>query len=372
VVFVKGSSIPPEKLIILAGAGLSCGAGLPGSIGLAEKFKQTLLSKRGSEDYVTALLMLHFYLEGAIRLQKAKCGLDPAGGINIEELCVAARTLDQRELSPIAPFISGWHPHLESLAKSSGVPDLLAGYINELYRHISDSLVTPIPERISFLERFVEWARVFQGLHFFTLNYDTCLEEAVAPSCQHTEEVALVDGFSDQGGSWNPELFASSGAGLYLYKLHGSLNWFDDPEFGLVCRSKMDPERMQEIEGERPHLIFGIESKLTGQQPFFTLTHKFYERLGKASVLLAIGYSFGDVHINRLIEQTTFLNPSLKILVANQNAIEMINNHEFLRRLRNVEGIDGDSQSLITTGSLLRKAKDLVMEEVDNNEGPPF
>ena len=371
-VFVKGLALPPNKLVILAGAGLSCGAGLPASVGLAEGFKSLLLSKTGAEDYINALRQLHYYLEGAIRFQKAKLGLDPAGSINIEELCIAARTLHQREQSSLAPFVSGWHPHLEHLIRSSGVQDLLANYIDELYRHINTALATPETQQIAFLDRFVEWSRAFKGLHFFTLNYDTSLEEAVSSSCQHTEEVSLIDGFDDHGGAWKPELLNSDKASFFLYKLHGSLDWFNEPEFGLVCRRKLEPERVQEMEGDRPHLIFGIESKLTGQQPFFTLTHKFYERLSSASLLLVIGYSFADVHINSLIEQSTLRNPFLKVLVANRNATSIVSNHEFVKRLRNVMPTDGDARKVIEDGTLLQVAKNLICQVSEEKGEIPF
>jgi hypothetical protein len=85
--------------------------------------------------------------------------------------------------------------------------------------------------------------------------------------------------------------------------MHGSLNWINNQELGLVNLSKLPANLATESIGHPPHLIFGTDIKLTGEQPFFTMAHLFYEKLSKAEVLVCIGYGFANGYVNSLVTQ---------------------------------------------------------------------
>ena len=70
--------------------------------------------------------------------------------------------------------------------------------------------------------------------------------------------------------------------------MHGSLNWVNSQEFGLINLDKMDPERAEELAGIAPHLIFGTDVKLTGEQPFFSMAHLLYEKLSRADIFVVM------------------------------------------------------------------------------------
>ncbi len=60
---------------------------------------------------------------------------------------------------------------------------------------------------------------------YLVLNYDTVLEDALALEC-----VPFADGL-DGGvtGWWSPQTFKRDGLAARIFKLHGSINWFDLP-----------------------------------------------------------------------------------------------------------------------------------------------
>jgi hypothetical protein len=137
---------------------------------------------------------------------------------------------------------------------------------------------------------------------FFTLNYDTLLEDALS-----IEKYIVKDGFS--GGAvafWNPENeFENDGSILNevkLYKLHGSIDWYRDKEYGLV-RTRYGTKYLSNLSDI---MIYPQATKYveTQKDPFATLFAGFRKSLSTSedNVVIICGYSFGDAHINNEIE----------------------------------------------------------------------
>ena len=136
-------------------------------------------------------------------------------------------------------------------------------------------------------------------ISFFTINYDTLLEDALS-----LERRIAVDGFSGGAmGFWNP----STEFGRFerdrhpecrLYKLHGSVDWYHDDEHGLI-RSRygvkylVDPAHI---------LIYPQATKYveTQKDPFASLFLGLRQALSlrEDNLFAVCGYSFGDSHIN--------------------------------------------------------------------------
>lgn len=137
-------------------------------------------------------------------------------------------------------------------------------------------------------------------IRFFTTNYDTLLEDAMA-----FESVYCIDGF--QGGAvafWAPDLFEKSANSVsaFVFKLHGSTDWFlnKSGEF-LKCR---DPA--YQIGDYSRVLIYPQQTKylVTQKNPFSLMLSQFRSALNSSSevVIAVCGYSFGDEHINAEIK----------------------------------------------------------------------
>jgi hypothetical protein len=137
-------------------------------------------------------------------------------------------------------------------------------------------------------------------VNFFTTNYDTLLEDALA-----IEKKTVVDGFTGGAmGFWNPDEFnIEFKPGLFkVYKLHGSIDWYKDEDKGLIrCRYGT-----KYLSDNSNLLIYPQATKYveTQKDPFAFLFSKFRESLqiARDNILVACGYSFGDNHINNEIE----------------------------------------------------------------------
>lgn len=141
-------------------------------------------------------------------------------------------------------------------------------------------------------------------INFFTTNYDTLLEDALA-----LRKKVMVDGFSGGAvGFWNPEKEFTRAVNdsntCLLYKLHGSIDWHRDKDKGLVrarygAKYLSDPANI---------MIYPQATKYveTQKDPFAFLFTGLRQALMSQSqnVFVTCGYSFGDEHINTEIETT--------------------------------------------------------------------
>lgn len=139
------------------------------------------------------------------------------------------------------------------------------------------------------------------SISFFTTNYDTLLEDALV-----LNQVNVIDGFSGGAmGYWNGE-HEFSQVPKYLtcalYKLHGSVDWHQDGEHGLV-RVRYGAKYTSNTSDI---MIYPQATKYveTQKDPFATLFSQMRSILKSNSqnVLITCGYSFGDEHINSEIE----------------------------------------------------------------------
>ena len=159
--------------------------------------------------------------------------------------------------------------------------------------------------------------RPLRPVHFFTLNYDTLIEDALA-----LERTSFADGFS--GGAmayWAPETaYAETGTGgrvaAHLIKLHGSIDWHAESNGSVIrCREGCGyPDREGNV------LIYPQATKYVATQrdPFASLFEKLREvlRSPHPMVFTVCGYSFGDEHVDLQIEEAMARPDCKTVLVA--------------------------------------------------------
>jgi hypothetical protein len=87
--------------------------------------------------------------------------------------------------------------------------------------------------------------------------------------------------------------------GLYLYKLHGSIDWLRDQDTSKLTYS----DSTSKIRIDEGVLIFGTMYKLQYLDPFLFLVYQLRRLSLDAKLLLVIGYGFGDEHINGILAQ---------------------------------------------------------------------
>lgn len=139
-------------------------------------------------------------------------------------------------------------------------------------------------------------------LTFFTTNYDTLLEDALA-----LEKYIVIDGFSGGAvGFWNAEKEFNNGTSepdnCLLYKLHGSIDWVRDEGCGLL-RTRYGTKYLSDPSNI---MIYPQATKYveTQKDPFASLFSGLRASLNtnQDNVFIFCGYSFMDEHINLEIE----------------------------------------------------------------------
>lgn len=152
-------------------------------------------------------------------------------------------------------------------------------------------------------------------VEFFTTNYDTLLEDALALS-----QIAYQDGFTGGGCAfWHSDNYLPTAkTRAIVTKLHGSIDWYRESATASSVLRVRDGERYPESGGTV--MIWPQATKYTNTQrdPFANLFQRFRKRLsdGNDHVLLICGYSFGDEHINAEVETAMDSEESQLTLVA--------------------------------------------------------
>jgi hypothetical protein len=162
-------------------------------------------------------------------------------------------------------------------------------------------------------------------LPIFTTNYDSCLEEYVKEA-----DFELVDGFSPTRGGreivWKEDTFDNLRPNmtkryLLLFKLHGSVTWYDD---GGVIKYLSASIHRPSNERIRNVLIYPAKNKIALDDPFFTAYDYFQRCLDHSASGVFIGYSFRDYDTVTKIKSALKFNDKLRLVILSPNADEIV------------------------------------------------
>lgn len=225
---------------------------------------------------------------------------------------------------------------------------------------------------LASLEPLAAIARAFSPLTVLSLNYDTCVE-----SLLERARLDWTDGFPRQTPkpcAWSQPSFDSTttagGPAVRLLKLHGSASWY-----------QTSPGWMQRAQGRSQHGIgigFGTARTMTAEAmmvyptlnkaladgPFPTLLSAAQSALAASSLCLAIGYSFGDVHVRRLVLGALATQPKLRLVIVNPQADAVITSllkdldSRSLRDRIGVPSLERDAQGRLLRGFVERALAD--------------
>lgn len=306
-----------ERQAWLFGAGISCRSGLPLMYPLTELVAANFADKRANHHALFAALRSS--LPDAAHIEHVLSQLG-------DFVALAERSKDQ-QIS-----IDGANYGVKTLrALHGGIRDAIRDIIRRGYLPGEGGDAPKIAEdgkhvvKVDYHRDFLRTlyaardkvGRPLRPLHFFTLNYDTLIEDALA-----LERISFADGFS--GGAmayWAPETaYAESGAGgrvaAHLFKLHGSIDWHAEGNgYVIRCREGCSyPERAGNV------LIYPQATKYVATQrdPFASLFEKLREvlRSPQPMVFAICGYSFGDEHVDLQIEEAMARPECKTVLVA--------------------------------------------------------
>jgi hypothetical protein len=244
-------SFKKDEVLVLLGAGASVDAGIPHSAQMVryieDALKQEWKKYKELYDYVRSAI---YYADGI------RGTYDVA--YNIERLVVSLDELSRREEHPLYPFVGAWNPRLTQVAGSAfeTVSEFRTKILEKLRR---EWIEIPNYDRAGYYSGLIKFQRELNyPLRVFSLNYDLCVERAYQAEYREYPERGFEK--SDER-IWNHLLLeegSPADKNLYLYKLHGSIDWRREPETGKLTYS----DSSSTIKIEESSLIFGTAYKL--------------------------------------------------------------------------------------------------------------
>jgi len=289
-----------DEIIFLLGAGASVDAGIPASCGMIEKLERLLVDDSSWEKYVT----LYYFVKSAIIYADGIKGDFDYYSFNIERLVNTLDELRKSDEHPLYPFIGSWNIKLPEVTGNDFKK--LGSFRQKIVEQLSHHWVQlEYDENAKYYSGLARFQEEYQyPLRVFSLNYDMCVEKA----CQ---QFGVERGFGE-GKFWDWRIFDDEERienRLFLYKLHGSIDWVRDGNDSLTYKdSGISPDKVE--------IIFGTTYKLQYIDPFLFFAYEFRKRLlTDVRLLVCVGYSFADEHINGIISQALNGDHSRKVLV---------------------------------------------------------
>lgn len=234
-----------------------------------------------------------------------------------------------------------------------------------------------------FLKKLLQRPNNLKRANLFTTNYDLAFDYALDNLGIH-----YIDGFSGvHNRCFRPEVYdydiyypGQSVSGkvhraekvLRYYKLHGSLSWISEKEsisnpYGIkeITNSNFELNASQQL------MIYPCVSKktFTLDLPYSELFRHFSQAIIQPqSVLITLGYSFYDEHINDIIYQALTL-PSFTIIIVNY--ADKKGQNEYIERLKKLEDhriivFDEDNKTTSTFTGFVKNVMPDFYEEEEN------
>lgn len=292
-----------DEVLVLLGAGASVDAGIPHSAMMIQAIEEALAHEwREYSDLYNFVRSAIFYADGL----HGTFGNDVL--YNIERLVVSLDELARREEHPIYPFVGAWNPRLTQVAgpEFRRVTEFKTKILEKL-RH--EWIEIDNYAKADYFRGLVRFQKELNfPLHVFTLNYDLCEEKAY-----QTEYGEFPQRGFGKDRYWSHALLDESipeQSPIYLYKLHGSIDWLRD----AANRKLTFSDSTSKIKVDEGELIFGTTYKLQSVDPFLYLVYQFRRRSLESRLMIVVGYGFGDEHINGILNQALRGDPEKRLV----------------------------------------------------------
>ncbi|MCM0599119.1 SIR2 family protein [Periweissella fabalis] len=194
---------------------------------------------------------------------------------------------------------------------------------------IDDDIKDVLANYTTFLKTIIDLTNVSNSrqvpkrINIFTTNYDLFIEKAMDEILTENMHIVFNDGangyFKRYLESYNYNKTTayrgqfqnniSEVPSISLVKPHGSINW-----------QKIDDKKVQIMKSvvEKPFIVKpdGHEPRNTFEnQHYYAMLRLFQQELEhESSILIVIGFSFGDEHIKKMVTNA-LANPSLKVYI---------------------------------------------------------
>ncbi len=177
-----------------------------------------------------------------------------------------------------------------------------------------------------------------KNIEIFSLNHDILIEQYL-----DLKKIEYCDGFIKKDLEirvWDPRSFNNSDFKINLYKLHGSINWFQFRRknrewfIGNVPINIKDIDHIKDPSNttlyriNRHLMLIGTFNKMFEYLTdiFIELHCRFFKKLLESDCLVISGYSFNDKGVNFNIRRFTQASFNKKIIIINPNPEELRSN----------------------------------------------
>jgi hypothetical protein len=291
-----------SEIVFFLGAGASVAAGVPDTYSFVHNYVESIHenSKRETIEKIISILKKWKRTE-----------------IDIELLLETLTKLKNKESEPLLQFFSNGIFLLKGYGEKAPLIDDLKDFIK------SRAIVSE--ENINYLQPLLAVIEDFRPLDIISVNYDTSIEQFC-----NVHKLAYQDGFDVH---WNPKTFNSEHTDIRLYKLHGSVMWYQTDRGDYIKIPIMTEEsKIQLITGEKAeNLMLYPMQKWDYAEPFLELSVGIKRLLESETCkyLIVIGYSLRDEQIIRILWDAARKNRDLHIILIDPKAYQIY--HEKLQ-----------------------------------------
>ena len=245
----------------------------------------------------------------------------------LKEVELSKKSIDNVE--DILSFIRG----LKEVSIGNSVRGFTEEELSELEKNICSKIVgkldVALPDRNSPYHKLANWINIEREkpIEIFTTNYDLLLEQAFEDT-----SLPYFDGFVGSRQSFfdlrSVEDNLIPKHWTRLWKIHGSINWFQKTNKEVFRSSKTS-------EIDASHLIYPSHLKYdqSRKMPYLALIDQLSRFIRNPNSLLIIcGYSFGDEHINDTILSALKANPNSMVIAMMFNTLTYKAKDEVIER----------------------------------------
>ena len=312
------------KIALFFGAGASVPYGMPTTKELRDKIdrksfpRKDLLSSRHFPDieHVLSVIdqLINFVQSRAgklyTRFDEDKHGAedyDDMPEYEFEELAHAAHALDERNAGKFKSYV----------ARSRSSREIIENLITKNYRW--DPSLDESAEKI--LRPLFDLARSREGhVTIFTTNYDTVIEAYCGNPDRRIER---IDGFKFHTAMravvWDGNFIPhddNARTKVFLYKLHGSMNWLADAAVGRQLILQKPDTGASDDRARDMYIRPSLDTKeeATRTEPYATILRQFARLLPTFDACIVIGYSFRDSHVTEMLVEFAEAGKALVVL----------------------------------------------------------
>ena len=283
----------PSRVVFFLGAGASVPAGVPDTFSFVEEFEKAAPIYQMEEATAHVLKRLRAW-KGA--------------PVDIELLLETLTRLQNSESDALLGFLGHDARAMASLKN-----------LDPLIRAVKDFIKSRGLVSIANTEHFrpiLGFLSDYHPLDVITVNYDVCIEQFC-----YLHRLTCRDGFQVY---WDSAEFEKPDTDIRLYKLHGSVTWYQS-DFGAYVKLpvKTESSQVELISGEHAtNLMLYPMQKWGYAEPLLELLVAVKRILESddCHVVVVVGYSFRDEHIRTMFWDTARKNRQLHVVLVDPNA----------------------------------------------------